>query len=65
MVVALKPIGYCHVCFRRLRLSVRGQIIEDIHDFNRVSHMFNMFKNSEARVNDMCEGFAYVDDINQ
>ena len=38
----LKPIGYCHGFFRRLRISVRGQIIEEAQDFNRVSHMFNL-----------------------
>ena len=53
----LKPIGYCHGFFRRLRLSVRGQIIEDIQDFNRVSHMFSLFESPQTRLNDMCEGF--------
>ena len=61
----LRPIGYCHGFFRRLRLSVRGQIIEHIQDFNRVSHMLNNFENAETRLNDMCEGFGYVDDIDQ
>ena len=61
----LKPIGLCHGFFRRLRLSVRGQIIEDIQDFNRVSHMFNLFESPETRFNDMCEGFGYHDDIDQ
>ncbi len=54
----LKPIGYCHGFFRRLRLSVRGQIIEDIQDFNRVSHMFYMFDSPQTRLNDMAEGFG-------
>ena len=36
----LKPTGYCHGFFKRLRLSVRGQIVEDLSDFNRISHMF-------------------------
>ena len=61
----LRPIRYCHGCFRRLRISVRGQIIEDIQDFNRVSHMFNIFENAETRLNDMCEGSGYFDDIDQ
>ena len=61
----LRPIGYCHAFFRRLRISVRGQIIEDIQDFNRVSHMFNIFENSQTRLHDMCEGFVYFDDIDQ
>ena len=59
----LKPSGYCHGFFRRLRLSVRGQIIEDIQDFNRVSHVFNLFESPQTRLNDMSEGFGYPDDI--
>ena len=61
----LKPIGYCHGFFRRLRISVRGQSIEDISEFNRVSHMFKLFESPETRFNDMCEGFGYNDDIDQ
>ena len=61
----LRPIGYCHGFFRRLRLSVRGQIIEDIQDFTRVSHTFNSFENVETHLHDMCEGFGYFDDITQ
>ena len=49
--------------FRRLRLSVRGQIIEDIQDIYRVSHMFNLFESPQTRVNDTCEGFGYFDDV--
>jgi hypothetical protein len=59
----LRPKGYCHGFVRRLRISVRGQIIEDIQDYTRVSHMFNIFQNSETRLNDMAEGFGYFDDI--
>jgi hypothetical protein len=61
----LKPIGYCHAFFRRLRISVRGQIIEDIQDYNRVSHMFNLFENPQTRLNDTSEGFGYLDDIGE
>ena len=59
----LKPIGHCHGFFKRLKLSIRGQVIEDISEFARVSHMFNLFKSPETRFNDMCEGFGYKDDI--
>ena len=58
IVKTLKLIGYCHGFFRRLRLSVRGQIIEDIQDFNSVSHMFNMFENPQTHLNDTSEGFG-------
>ena len=37
----LRPIGKAHAFFRRLRISVRGQIIEDIDNYNRVSEMFH------------------------
>ena len=59
----LKPLGYCHGFFRRLRLSVRGQIIEDVQDFSRVSHMFNLFERPQTRLNDTCEGVGYFDDV--
>ena len=49
--------------FHRLRLSVRGQIIEDIQDFSRVSHMLNLFERRHTRLNDTCEGFGYFDDV--
>ena len=59
----LKPIGHCHGFFKRLRLSIREQVIEDIYEWNRVSHMFKLFESPETRFNDMCEGFGYNDDI--
>ncbi len=61
----LEPIGYCHGFFRRLRLSVRAQIIEDIQDFKRVSHMFHLFKSKAVAYNDGCEGFGYHEDIEE
>jgi hypothetical protein len=59
----LRPIGYCHAFFRRLRISVRGQIIEDIQDYTRVHHMFSLFENPQVRTNDTTEGFGYYEDI--
>ena len=38
----LRPIGKAHAFFRRLRISVRWQIIEDIDNYNRVSAMFHI-----------------------
>ena len=61
----LRPLECCHGFFRTARLSVRGQIIEDIQDFDRLSHMFNSLENAETRLNDMCEGFGYFDDLDQ
>ena len=65
MTKTLKPLGYCHGFLRRLRISVRGQIIEDINQFHHCSHMFNLFESPETRFSDMCEGFGFKDDIDQ
>jgi hypothetical protein len=59
----LRPIGYCNGFFRRLRISVRGQIIEDIQDYTRVHHMLSLFENPQVRKNDTTEGFGYYEDI--
>jgi hypothetical protein len=58
----LKPIGHCHGCFRKLRISVRGQILKDIQDYNRVHRMFNILQGTQIRLNEGCEGFGYTDD---
>jgi hypothetical protein len=58
----LKPIGHCHGCFRILRISVRGQILEDIQDYNRVHRMFNLLQGPQISLNEGCEGFGYTDD---
>jgi len=57
----LRPIGRPHAFFRRLRISVRGQIIEDIDNFNRVSEMFHLLQTPASRLNDSIEGFGYND----
>ena len=63
--VKLRPIGKPHAFFRRLRISVRGQIIEDIDNFNRVSELFHLFQTPASRLNDSIEGFGYQDDISK
>ena len=40
----LRPIGRPHGFFRRLRISLRGQIIEDIDNYNRVSELFYLLQ---------------------
>ena len=50
----LKPKGHCHGFFKRLRLSIRGQTIEDSSEFARCSHMFNMFKSPETHLLMIC-----------
>ena len=59
----LRPIGKAHAFFRRLRISVRGQIIEDIDNYNRVSEMFHILQTRHSRSNDMIEEFGYNSDI--
>jgi hypothetical protein len=39
--------------------AVRGTIIEDIDNFNRVSEMFHILQSPQSRLNDSIEGFGY------
>ena len=55
---ALRPIGAVHGFFRRLRVTMRGVVIEDISDYNRVHEMFNVLQTTGARANDRAEGFG-------
>ena len=57
----LRPVGNPYAFFRRLRISVRGQVIEDIDNFNRVSHLFHLLQTPASRLNDQIEGFGYND----
>ena len=50
----LKAIRHCHGFFKRLRLSLRGQIIEDISEFGRISHMFNIYLKALKHVSMIC-----------
>ena len=59
----LRPIGKAHGFFRRLRISVRGQIIEDIDNYNRVSELFHILQSRQSRANDGAEEFGYASDI--
>jgi hypothetical protein len=55
----LRPIGRPHGFFWRMRISLRGQIIEDIDNYNRVSELFYLLQSSNSRLNDTAEGFGY------
>ncbi len=61
----LRPLGAVHAFFRRLRITMRGVVIEDIQDYNRVHEMFNILQTVGARANDRAEGFGNNADINQ
>jgi hypothetical protein len=56
---ALRPIGPVHAFFRRLRITLRGVVIEDIMDFSRVSEMFDILSPPQTRANTRTEGFGY------
>ena len=63
----LRPVGRPHGFFRRLRISLRGQIIEDIDNYNRVSELFYLLQSPSSRLNDNAEGFGYpisIDSMN-
>ena len=59
----LRPLGDVYAFFSRMRISIRGIIIEDISDFNRISHMFSLLQSEVSRKNERCEGFGYNDNI--
>jgi hypothetical protein len=45
----LRPIGMVHACFRRLRITTRGVVIEDISDYARVHEIFDTLSTPQAR----------------
>ena len=57
---SLRTLGDPHSFFRRMRIVAGGQVIEDIDDYNRVSHMFSLLKAKHARENNTAEGFGVV-----
>ncbi len=60
----LRPLAV-HAFFRRLRVTMRGVVIEDIADYNRVHEMFSVLQTSGARLNDSAEGLGYGIDISK
>lgn len=54
----LRPLGGPHAFFRRCRVLVGGQVVEDIDNFNRTSQMMQILKSKHSRENDMSEGFG-------
>ena len=61
----VRPLGDAYAFFSRMRISIRGINIEDISDFNRVSHMFSALQSQGSRVNERCEGFGYGTDTEE
>ena len=62
-VKKLRPIGRARGFFWGVRISVRGQIIEDIHNYNNVSQLFQISQTRGSRGDDMVEEFWYNADI--
>jgi hypothetical protein len=58
----LRPMGAVHAFFRRLRITMRRVVIEDIMDYNRVHEMFDILSSPQARLNTQAEGFGHNTD---
>ena len=55
----LRPIGMVHAFFRRLHITMRAVVIEDISDYARVHEMFDTLSTPQAQKNAQAEGFGY------
>jgi hypothetical protein len=58
----LRPLQGAYSFFRRLRISVGGCLVEDISEYSRVHHMFEMLTSVHNRDNDDIEGFGHRSD---
>ena len=61
----LRPLQGAYSFFRRLRITANGALVEDISDYNRVHHMFEVLTSVHNRDNDDIEGFGYRSDTTQ
>ena len=52
----LRPVRMVHAFFRRLRITMRGVVIEDMSDYARVHEMFDIFATPQARKTAQAEG---------
>jgi hypothetical protein len=55
----LRPLGTPSSFFRRFRILCGGTVIEDINDWDRVSHMFEILSTNEHIKNSEIEGFGF------
>ena len=53
----LRVLGGPSSFFRRMRVLVGNQLVEDVDQFNRVSYMFDTLRARHVRENEDCEGF--------
>ena len=55
---SVRPQGGPYAFFKRMRVLAGGVVLEDIDDFNRVSHMFSILESSGSLANKDSEGFG-------
>ena len=55
----LRVLGNPYSFFRRMRVLVGNQLVEDIDNFNRTSYMFDILRAQHVRNNEDCEGFEH------
>jgi hypothetical protein len=55
----LRPVSGPASLFRRLRITCGGVTVEDINDFDRISHMFSLLSTDEYLNNSHVEGFGF------
>ena len=61
---ALVPYVFgIHNWFRRLRIIIGGQVVEDIDNYNRVVQMFTMMMDKEKQKNDSNESWGGTSDL--
>ena len=55
----LRPVSTPATFFRRLRILCGGTVVEDINDFDRLSHMFEILSTDEYINDSECQGFGF------
>jgi len=55
----LRPLGSPATFFRRLRILCGGTVIEDINDYDRLSHMFEILSTNEYLKDSETQGFGF------
>ena len=48
--------------FRRMRILVAGQLVEDIDQYNRIHEMMSFLVAEDSNMNDAAEAFGFVHD---
>ena len=63
--LALQPyVVGIHNWFRRLRVIIGGQVVEDIDNYNRVCQMFTTMMNKNKQLNDAIESWRGTHNLN-